>query len=308
MKYVYSIHEKINFETRNELDRTRSHRWRIHPSKIKRINGLKSIPVDGMGRAKPCLEEQRKSLSSRASIAWRVLRKRIVRSANWHFPWDTCVCTRGRGTWCMHTQKAARAKVVGLWKLLLRKAQRRRRRRVSGERRRGSFERSRDVGRRVKKSERRREKRGRFFTRWKEGRSRKRRRKAGDRCLGFASSWKSACVRNAVLVTDPSLPFLHPGRETLLTLRPAFDDPKNGFFRWKGSLARWRKEIPFSDPRLVRSSGVQERRDVETRQSWIDSFVLRVFPSFQEFSSGNFEERKKEICNREEWKNIKTLK
>lgn len=56
------------------------------------------------------------------------------------------------------------------------------------------------------------EKSPRFFTLWKEKRVEEEKAlERGRSCLGFASSWwKSACVRDAFLVTDPSFPFFHP--------------------------------------------------------------------------------------------------
>lgn len=125
----------------------------------------------------------------------------------------------------------------------LRKARRRRTR----FRRELSFERSRDVGRRVKKSPRGGEG---FFTRWK-GKGYGARRRGS----GFASSWKSACVRNAFLVTDPSFPFFHPDWETLLA--PSFGRSEE----WIPSMKRFscamkkRNSIFWSTPCAIERCG-----------------------------------------------------
>lgn len=53
-------------------------------------------------------------------------------------------------------------------------------------------------------------------------------------------------------------------------------------------LARRRKEIPFSDPRLVQSSGVEERRGCWRIDSFASPFARPLFKNFR----GNFERRK----------------
>lgn len=151
----------------------------------------------------------------------------------------------------------------------LRKARRRRTR----FRRELSFERSRDVGRRVKKSPR-----GGDFSPGEKERGTEREGRGRDspprgRARAFETRFSS-----------PIHLFLSSTPIEKRCSRPALDVPKNGFLRWKGSLARWRKEIPFSDPRLVQSSDAVEERGGDR--------FLRCASSFQEFSWKLWEKKK----------------
>lgn len=105
----------------------------------------------------------------------------------------------------MHTQQKARAKVVGLVEAPRKAHGGDAAERVSGEVGGSPLRGAATWAEEVEKSPR-------FFTLWKEKRVEEEKAlERGRSCLGFASSWwKSACVRDAFLVTDPSFPFFHP--------------------------------------------------------------------------------------------------